>query len=94
MYYAQDIQREFTDRRRLPTPVFRPGNKIWLLTHYIRIIRPSRKINWKKVGRFKVKRRVGLYTYKLNLPSLIKIHPVFHISLLEPYYNNPLPGQI
>ena len=23
----------------------------------------------------------------------MKIHPIFHISLLEPYHSNPLPGQ-
>ena len=45
IHYAQDIQREFTNRRRLPTPVFRPSNKVWLLTHYIRTTKPSQKIN-------------------------------------------------
>ena len=46
------------------------------------------------MGRFKVKRRVGLYTYELNLLLLIKIHPMFYISLLEFYYSDPFPGQI
>ena len=94
IHYTQDIEREFADRHRSPAPVFQPGDKVWLLTRYIRTTRPSRKIDWKKVGRFEVKRRVSSHTYKLDLPSSIKIHPVFHISLLEPYYNNPFPGQI
>ena len=32
--------------------------------------------------------------FRLALPSSIKIHPVFHVSLLEPHVANPFPNRI
>ena len=74
--------------------MYTPGDYIWLLSRHIKIIHPYWKLNHKRLGRFKVLYRMESHAYLLELPATIKIHPVFHISLLEPCNFNPLPGQV
>src|SRR3954449_7901199 len=42
----------------------------------------------KKLGPFKITKRINDVTYKLKLPETMKIHDTFHISLLEPKPKN------
>jgi len=37
-------------------------------------------------GPHKVKRRIGAVAYELDLPTHVKLHPVFHVSMLEPFH--------
>jgi hypothetical protein len=90
---AQNQQAKYYDakHRRIE---FSVGDKVWLLAPNIRTDRPSKKLDWKRLGPFTICERIGLQAYKLDLPASMKIHPVFHISLLEPYKSNLIPGRI
>ena len=39
-------------------------------------------------GPFKIMKRVGKLAYHLELPSNVKAHPIFHVSLLKKYVAN------
>ncbi len=94
---AQDRQKGVADsaRRQLDLSI---GQEVLLNTENIRLKSPgTHKLMPRFVGPFKIRARNGPVTYELDLPSALKIHPVFHVSLLKPYHRKgayqppPLP---
>ena len=83
-------QKENYDRQRKPDPNWISEDKVWLNTRNIWTRRPSKKLDNKKAGPFPILSKIGKSSYKLELPRSMKIHSTFHISLLEPYSDNPL----
>src|SRR5688572_1794554 len=50
-----------------------------------------KKLDNKQLGPFEILEKIGTHAYKLELPESMKcLHPVFHVSLLEPYIENKL----
>lgn len=41
------------------------------------------KLNYKKLRPFEIDKKIGALNYKLKLPKIIHIHPIFHVSLLK-----------
>lgn len=86
---ARESQKKYADKSRIPQE-FRVGQLVLLATKNIRVRRPSRKIDNRRIGPFEVTECVGPVAYRLSLPPEYKsIHSVFHVSLLEPYYARP-----
>jgi hypothetical protein len=74
----------YYNKSKLEGPRFREKDLIYLLRRNVKITRPSDKLNHKKFGPFKIKRNIKNISYELYLPPTIRIHFIFHISLLEP----------
>ncbi|KAF8749430.1 Chromo (CHRromatin Organization MOdifier) domain [Rhizoctonia solani] len=68
-----------------PPPEFQPGGKVWLLASNITLQRPNKKLDHKQYGPFPVIERIGFHAYCLALPETMKIHDVFHVSLLSAF---------
>lgn len=91
---AQQSYKEYADRHRKTHPDLQPGDKVWILKHNIKTKRPSNKLDHRRLGPFKVIKQVNPVAYELDLPETLKIHPVFHVSLLEPSKPQSIPGRV
>jgi hypothetical protein len=80
------------DKHRLPSPNYQPGDLIWLDAWNWKTRCPSRKLDNKRHGPFKVLAKVSPYAYRIELPPTIKCHNVHHVSLLEPAAHDRYPG--
>jgi hypothetical protein len=87
---AQDTQARYYDAKHQRVE-FKVGDKVWLLSTNINTERPSKKLDWKRLGPYTILERIGLQAYRLQLPSSVKIHNVFHVSLLEKYTASTIP---
>ena len=93
MSEAQSRHKENYDQHRKPDPNLKSGDMVWFLPRNVRTTRPSRKLDYKKIGPFEILDKTGMNTYRLKCPPTMKIHNNIHISLLEPYYDNQFPSQ-
>ena len=91
---AKTTYKRYADKHRKAAPIFGVGDLVLLNSKNIRTTRPMKKLDYKFLGPFAVKERIGNLAYRLDLPSSYLIHDVFHVSLLEPYTANTLPDRI
>jgi hypothetical protein len=82
--FLQHRMKAYADSKRLRGPTLQEGDKVYLLRRNIKTKRPSDKLDWKKLGPFKIEKKISEVNYRLSLPRTMRIHPTFHVSLLEP----------
>ncbi|MBW0576353.1 hypothetical protein O181_116068 [Austropuccinia psidii MF-1] len=67
---------------------------VWLSSKNIESTIPTKKLSERWLGPFPMLKKVSIHAYHLKLPSQwTSIHPVFHISLLEPVKTSTIPNR-
>ena len=80
------------DRHKSKAPDYKTGDKVWLSTENLKLIRASKKLTEQWLGPYDITKRIGDNTIELWLPRSMKIHPVVNISRVKPYKEH-LEGQ-
>ena len=82
------------DSRRMPPPTFSVGHQAFVKAKFFRTTQPSKKLSEKFLGPFEILAKSGSHSYTLRLPDTIReVHPVFHVSMLEPATPNEIPNR-
>ena len=90
---AQERQKINADAYRKEQPQLNVGDKVWLLRRNIKTTRPCDKLDYCRLGPFSISEQINPVAYRLHLPESMKVHPVFHVSLLEPYKTLDIQGR-
>jgi hypothetical protein len=94
MVKAQTMQKYYADQRRKSPPDFKVGNKVWLATTNLITKRVNKSLDFKRIGPFKITEVLPNDNFRLELPTEMKgMHDVFHVNLLEKYYENTITGR-
>ena len=90
---SQEVQRSAANLHRVLAPFYQVGDQVWLYSRNFQTQRPSRKLDNKWIGPFEVLELIGKCACCLKLSKTLRIHPVFHVSLLRFAAQDPIPGQ-
>jgi len=80
-----DLMKRIEGQKGRTTEVkpFEVGERVYLRTDNIRTKKKSKKLMNKSIGPFMIKRNIKGLSYELDLPQGMRIHPVFHASMLQ-----------
>jgi len=90
---TQESMKKYYDRKATEQPSIEAGDLLMLNAKNICTKRPAKKQSAKLYARFKVFEKKGSRAYKLEISPQSKIHPVFHVSRLEPYRASNRPNR-
>ena len=76
MKLVQKYIKRYYNLKVFKGPDLKGGNKVWLLHKNILSKQLSKKLNYIKLGLFRIKKKVIEVNYKLDLPAKIKIYSV------------------
>ena len=87
-HYLQETSEKMQcqmDKKSKIAPQLKKGDKVYLLTKNWKTKKPkTKKLDNIKVGLFSVEEKTGPVNVKIRLPRDARVHPNFHILMIEP----------
>jgi len=80
--------RKYYNLKKSKGPDLKEGDKVWLLYKNFKLRQLSKKLDYIKIGLFKIVAKILEVIYKLNLLAKIKIYLVQYIIILKLVYRN------
>jgi hypothetical protein len=88
--WAKISMKKYYDQRRVEAPSLKKGDRVYIRrrtsgekSFNIKTGRGSQKLDEVKIGPYCVSEELPHDNYRIALPPRMRIHPVFHISLLD-----------
>ena len=91
MTRSQERYAKQANKHRRPVD-FGVEDKVWVTTKHWKTDRPSRKLGGQMAVPFEIVDQVG-HSFRLKLPEIMKVYPVFYTKKLRKDPDNPLLGQ-
>ena len=87
----EQVQQRWRQRQQKEC-MYQVGDYVWLEGRNIKTYHLTAKLAPKRHGPFKITKVLSAITYQLELPIKWKLHPVFHVDLLTPYWETTFHG--
>jgi len=92
---AQQCHQKSADVRCSPTPDFKVDDKVFVKAQFFRTTQSSKKLSKKYLKPYKIISQPDTLLFTLHLPeSMHSVHPVFHVSMLEPATSNTFSKRV
>jgi hypothetical protein len=94
--WIKNLTKSFYDRNRVESFSLKEGDRVYLRRRTsgekvfnIKTGRTSQKLDCLKIGPYRITQKLPNDNYRLELPERMRLHPIFHVSLLVKT-NNPV----
>ena len=82
-------------QKRLPALNFTVGEQAFVKAKFFCTTQPSHKLSNKFLGPFEILAKARTHSFTLQLPNTFQgVHPIFHVSMLEPAFPNEIPNRV
>ena len=94
MLYVQTLQEYHMNKEWMLTYDFKSENKIYLSTQNLKMQQSVKKLDWKFMKWLMIKWKMSFYAYELELSFEMKVHSMFHVSLLQFLKDDSIDRQV